>query len=66
MKKVFCDNRISVWQQGDLFVGTGATLRPKKSEFDPINKGRQFSSVEDAAKFANDVRDVVDEFLDFS
>lgn len=59
MKKVFCDHRISVWQQDNKFVGTGCNQRPKKSDFDS-NGSKQFDNINDAIAFENDVSDLVE------
>lgn len=62
MKKVYCDDKVSVWQQGDLFVGTDAALRPKKADFTSIG----FSSMQEAQVFANEIHAIKEEFLDLS
>ena len=61
MKKVYCDDKVSVWQQGDIFVGTAADSRPKASDFNPGGT-RQFNNVNDAADQARRVCNMAAEF----
>lgn len=64
MKRVFCDHRISVWQQGNIFVGTDYNLRPKKTDFNESNRNNQFETLEAAKSFTNDVFDLVNQILE--
>ena len=58
MKKVFCDNRISVWQDGDKFIGeTGPNDKP-----DLRNFPARFDTIEEAANFARGVNKMVADF----
>ena len=58
MKKVFCDNRISVWQDGDKFIGeTDPNDKP-----DLRNFPARFDTIEEAANFARGVNKMVADF----
>lgn len=59
MKKVFCDDRISVWQDGDKFIGeTGPNDKPNLK-----NLPARFNTIEEAANFARGVNKMVDDFV---